>query len=79
MTGRWGLVPYLVEFVSDNALPPNTDWAIATTDVGSTYFFIKESRVSPDVLAEAWEEWEARRQRRSLYSIAGRLSAASSA
>jgi hypothetical protein len=72
-------VPYLVEFVADTALPEHTDWAIATTDVGSTYFFIKESRVAPDVLSEAWAAWEERRSRRGLYSIASMMPTASNA
>jgi len=72
-------VPYLVEFVADDALPEGTDWAIAATDVGSTYFFIKESRVCPEVLSEAWTEWEQRRRRRGLYSIASITPTASNA
>ena len=72
-------MPYLVEFVPDSALPNGTDWAIATTDVGSTYFFIKESRISPGTLAEAWEAWEERRSRRGLYSIASMMPTASNA
>jgi hypothetical protein len=69
-------VPYLVEFVADSALPEETDWVIATTDVGSTYFFVKRSRVSPKVLSEAWQEWEKRRQRRGPYSMASSAPAA---
>lgn len=72
-------MPYLVEFVADDALPDGTDWAIAATDVGSTYCFIKKSRVSPEVLSEAWAAWEKRRQRRGLYSIASMMPTASNA
>lgn len=72
-------MPYLVEFVADSALPEGTDWAIAVTDVGSTYCFIKASCVSPEVLSEAWMAWEKRRQRRGLYSIASMEPTASNA
>lgn len=75
--GGGARVPYQVRFVDDADLP-RADWAIATTDDGTSYFFIKRSRLSPELLAEAWEAWDNRGGGGGgrCYSIARRLPAA---
>lgn len=51
---RGGLVmPFRIKFVEDKDLPKNVDWAIARDERGQM-FFVKQSRICPDVLAEAW-------------------------
>jgi hypothetical protein len=59
-------VPYQVRFTDDSGLPADTDWVIARRG-GVSYLFVKESRLSPELLAEAWAAWE---NRECDYSIA---------
>lgn len=58
---------YQVRFVNDNDLPVGIDWAFANTSDGAL-FFIKASRVTPEVLGEAWAAWEGENRRRYLSS-----------
>jgi hypothetical protein len=44
---------YGVKFVEDHALPPGQDWIFVEVD-GVLWFVVKESRVTPEVLAQAW-------------------------
>jgi hypothetical protein len=68
-------VPYQVRFIDDDALPTETDWAIVSRG-NVSQFFVKRSRVTPDVLAEAWAAWEDRETASVGYSIANRSPAA---
>lgn len=61
-------MPYQVRFTDDSGLPAGTDWVIAQRG-GVSYLFVKESRLSPELLAEAWEAWEGREEAGD-YSIA---------
>lgn len=45
---------YSVKFVDDGALPAGHNWAIARDGDGNFYAFIKQSKVSPCVLEQAW-------------------------
>jgi len=42
-----------VKFVDDRALPEGQDWIFVEVD-GGLYFVVKESRVTPEVLDQAW-------------------------
>lgn len=42
-----------VKFVDDHALPIGQDWIFVVVD-GGLYFVVKESRVTPEVLNDAW-------------------------
>ena len=44
---------YGVKFVEDHELPPGQDWIFVEVD-GALWFVVKESRVSPGVLNQAW-------------------------
>jgi hypothetical protein len=70
-------VPYEVKFIEDDDLPPAVDWAIVTNG-RTNRFFVKRSRLSPGLLAEAWAAWAERRQE-GRYSIASRSPAATNA
>lgn len=45
---------YVVTFISDEELPPEQDFALLEVD-GDVYLAIKQSRVAPCVLEEAWQ------------------------
>lgn len=45
---------YGVRFVRDDQLPKAQDWAMVRVHGGMTYFFIKESRITPRALERAW-------------------------
>lgn len=42
-----------VAFVNDDELPEGHDWALVQ-DAGNLWFLIKQSRVTPAVLTDAW-------------------------
>ena len=44
---------YGVKFVEDHELPPGQDWIFVEVD-GGLYFVVKESRITPEVLNQAW-------------------------
>ena len=67
-------VPYQVRFTDDSGLPADTDWVIARRG-GVSYLFVKESRLCPELLAEAWAAWE-NREKGSDYSSASKSLAA---
>jgi hypothetical protein len=46
-------MPIRVRFVEDAELPAEVDWAIAR-DARGRMFFVKASKVCPEVLSEAW-------------------------
>lgn len=54
---------YLVEFVDNEALPAEVDWAFAQTVDGDALLFMKRSRVTAGALTDAWLTWERRRAR----------------
>lgn len=43
-----------VRFVGEDELPEDVDWMIARDDE-QTFCFIKQGRITPDVLMEAWD------------------------
>lgn len=51
---------YRVRFVEDDQLPTTVDWVIVnrTEDGIGPFLFIKESRVSGELLTEAWRAWQ---------------------
>lgn len=64
---------YQVRFVGDKDLPAGIDWAFAGV-AGDALFFIKESRVTPEVLGEAWAAWDNPERRYSSSSRSPTLS-----
>jgi hypothetical protein len=72
-------MPYEVAFVDDDQLPAGSDWVIVRTHGGRRrYFFVKRSKVCPELLAEAWRIWEEATTNED-YSIASSSPAASNA
>jgi hypothetical protein len=49
---------YQVRFVDDHELPEGVDWAIVRASDDRALCFIKQSRVTPAVLSDAWAAWE---------------------
>lgn len=62
-------MPYQVRFTDESDLPAGTDWVIARRE-GVSYLFVKESRLCPELLAEAWAAWENREDAAADYSMA---------
>lgn len=52
-SGMVGTVSFQVAFVEDGDLPERVDWVLAADERGRM-FFVKRSRVCPEVLREAW-------------------------
>lgn len=47
-----------VRFIDDNDLPGGVDWTFVVTDEGRVLFFVKRSRICPEVLTESWAAWQ---------------------
>lgn len=48
VSGRYG-----VKFIGDEDLPEGQDWALVV-DHADTWFVVKESRITPEVLEAGW-------------------------